>query len=174
MKLDIRIAAGLGAVILASYALYVLVSPPPAAIEEAASAWADEDAPADERAHAEEERRRLAAIARGNASRAADLPVDEFEVPPPPVSDTPGGAITATSARVGFDYSMRRVEKIGARKRRLKPEQWEALYREANDAYAALATTLDAKDPAQLTELEEAHRRLKEGLAAVRVRGRKF
>ena len=173
MKLDIRIAAALGAVVLAGYALYLLMQPP-GGVDEAGSAWGAEGSPADERAEAEQERRRVAAAARGAFAQDAQLPVDDFEVPPPPAAGTPGAEITAESARAGFDYSMRRVETIGARKRRLKPEQWEALYREANDAYAALAITLDAKDEAQLRELEDAHRRLKEALATVRVRGRKF
>lgn len=173
MKLDLRIAAGLGAVALAGYALFLLVRPPDA-VEEIATAWGGEGAPIDERAEAEDERRRFAADARRGPIADAELPVDDFEVPPPPLVDAPGAEVTPASARVGFDYSMRRVEKIGARKRRLKPEQWEALYREANDAYAALAISLDGKDDTQMRELEDAHRRLKEGLAAVRVRGNKF
>lgn len=173
MKLDLRIAAGLGAVALAGYALYLLVRPPDS-VEEVAAAWSDEDAPVDERIDAEDERRRLASAARGRIEGDPDLPIDDLDVPPPPLLDAPGAEVTPVSARAGFDYSMRRVEKIAARKRRLKPEQWDALYREANDAYAALATVLDGKDDAQMRELEEAHRRLKEGLASVRVRGRKF
>jgi hypothetical protein len=178
VKLDLRIAAGLGAVALAGYALFILVRPPDA-VEEVASAWGGddgeaEDGPTDERADAEAERRRLAAAARGGPAEDSDLPVDELEVPPPALVDAPGAEVTPASARAGFDYSMRRVEKIAARKRRLKPEQWEALYREANDAYAALAIVLDGKDETQMRELEDAHRRLRDGLAAVRVRGKKF
>lgn len=174
MKLDLRIGAGLGAIALAGYALYLLVRPPEV-VQDVAATWTEEAAePTDQRAEAEQERRRLAAAARGGAASGAEVPVDELEVPPPAVFDAPGAEVTPESARLGFDYSMRRVEKIAARKRRLKPEQWQALYREANDAYAALAITLDANDEAQLRELEDAHRRLKAGLAAVRVRGRKM
>lgn len=176
MKLDLRLVTGAGAVLLAGYALYLLVRPPPA-VEEAQRAWASADGePVDARLEAQEERQRLAVVARGGLDRAgeAELPVDDLDVAPPSGMAVPGGEVTPESARAGFDYAMRRVEKLGSRRRRLRRAQWDAIYREANDAYAALAIALDASDEAELRELEAAHVRLKEGLRAVRVRGDKF
>ena len=56
---------------------------------------------------------------------------------------------------------------------RLDREQWEDLYRSANDAFSALSMHLDAKDPAERDELEQAYARLLEGLDRVKVRGNK-
>ena len=85
----------------------------------------------------------------------------------------PGGPVDAESAARGFEVAMTKVERTANRRTKLEREEWDELYRTANDAFAALSTQLDATDPAQLQELEEAHARLVEGLRRVRVRGNK-
>jgi len=90
----------------------------------------------------------------------------------PPVGD-PGGLVDGESASRGFDIAMKQVERTADRRTKLEREEWDELYRSANDAFAALSIHLDATDPAQLQELEEAHARLVEGLRRVRVRGNK-
>jgi hypothetical protein len=77
------------------------------------------------------------------------------------------------SASRGFDVIMKKVERVASSRTKLEREEWDELYRNANDAFSALSMHLDATDPAERTELEEAHARLLEGLRRVRVRGNK-
>jgi hypothetical protein len=178
MQSKVAILAAAAAVALAGYAA-LLVCSPDDVLEEASDAYTPEDGKAvDARRVAQQDRDRFVAAARGFDPRmvagAGRLPADADEVPPPPLLEGPGSAVTPAGARAGFDYAMRRVEKLVERRRRLSTEQWQVLYREANDAYAALSIVLDARDERELAELERAHKRLKEGLAQVRVRGKKF
>ena len=131
--------------------------------------------PMDARAVRERQRQRYAAAARGlDPRQLGQLPADADEVEPPPLLGGPAGEVTPENARAGFDYAMRRVERLADRRRRLSVEQWNVLYREANDAYAALSMVLDAQEDSERQELEDAHKRLKDGLKRVRVRGKKF
>jgi hypothetical protein len=85
----------------------------------------------------------------------------------------PGGPIDAEAASRGFEIAMTEVERTADRRKKLDREEWDELYRTANDAFAALSMQLDATDPAERDELEQAHARLVEGLRRVRVRGNK-
>jgi hypothetical protein len=69
---------------------------------------------------------------------------------------------------------MSRVDAVVESRRRLSQDEWDALYREANDAFAALSMVIDPRDDLQLQELEAAHERLKQGLRKVRVDGQKL
>jgi hypothetical protein len=174
MAVPIKALAVVAALGLAGYAAWTVLDTE--VTDEAVSdVLVDADGePLDDREIAERERRRFAAAARTFDPRNVDsaLPSEADEVEPP-VEDG-SATITPSNARIGFDYAMRRVEKLADTRKRLEPEQWQALYREANDAYAALSIVLDAEHDAERTELEEAHRRLQEGLRRVRVRGKKF
>jgi hypothetical protein len=171
--------AGLAAVLLAGYAV-TLLSDPGDVVDEADEARrvGPDGESLDPREAAQRERERFAAAGRAFDRRTFEargrLPDDADEVAPPDLVDAPGAEPTLEGARAGFDYAMRRVEKIAERRRRLSSDQWQVLYREANDAYAALSTLLDAEDPRQRAELEEAHVRLKAGLGEVKVWGDKF
>lgn len=89
-------------------------------------------------------------------------------------ADYGSGQVDPSNAREGFSATMDRVEALAKSRRRLTQEEWDALYREANDAFAALSMMIDGHDDAQLVELEAAHLRLKQGLRKVRVRGQKL
>ncbi len=174
MASKLHFLTGLAAVGIAGYALMLLLSGSDA-VEEAEEAYLGADGkPVDARTQMQRQRERYAAAARGLDARHSDLPEDADEVEPPPLVDAPGSEPTPQTARAGFDYSMRRVERLADRRRRLSVEQWQTLYREANDAYAALSIVLDANDAGQLQELEAAHKRLQEGLSRIRVLGHKF
>lgn len=165
----------LGAVALAVYAGWTLLEMGEYdALAEEAYLGADGEA-VDAREEAVERRERLAALARG-ATRppvaSLDDDDDEGDAIDPPAVD-PSGPVGKDEAEVGFDYAMRRVEKTAGKRKRLKLTAWEALYREANDAFSAYSMHLDASDPDQLTLLEDARRRLIAGLGRVRVRGGK-
>lgn len=124
-----------------------------------------------------ETRERMRMVGRGLAmSPDGDALGPEALASEAPISSVPygSGEIDITSARDGFDYAMGKVGTVGDSRRRVTVEEWDELYREANDAFAALSIVLDAKNEAELAELEEAHVRLKKGLKRVRVRGRKF
>ena len=77
--------------------------------------------------------------------------------------------ISIEDARTSFGKSMEKLETLG-RKRRVRNKTYERHYRRANDAYAALSNHLDAHDPEQRAELEEAYRLLKERLGEIKVR----
>lgn len=84
------------------------------------------------------------------------------------------GEVDPTNARQGFSYAMSRVDDIVESRRRLSQDEWDVLYRETNDALAALSMVIDGNDDSELAELEAAHKRLKQGLRKVRVAGRKL
>jgi hypothetical protein len=165
---------------LVGYAAMLLLCTPEAdeAGEEAIVAG---EASEDEREELERSRERLRRTARGLALSpegrpAADDPDEEAPPLREPASTVPygSGEIDDQTARDGFDYAMTRVEDIVKSRRRLPQDEWDALYRETNDAFAALSMVLDAHDETQAAELEAAHERLEQGLRKVRVRGRKL
>jgi hypothetical protein len=84
------------------------------------------------------------------------------------------GELEVETTRMVFDAVMDRVEVMADRPRRMRQKEWRQVYRAANDSFTALSMHLDAKDSDQAKELEEAHRRLQQGLANLRVRGKKF
>lgn len=84
------------------------------------------------------------------------------------------GEVDPTNAREGFSYAMSRVDEIVESRRRLSQDEWDAIYRETNDAFAALSMVIDPHDDLQVAELEAAHKRLRLGLRKVRVDGQKL
>lgn len=84
------------------------------------------------------------------------------------------GEVDPINAREGFSYAMSRVDEIVESRRRVSQAEWDALYRETNDAFAALSMVVDPRDDLQVAELEAAHKRLRQGLRKVRVDGRKL
>lgn len=161
---------------LLGYAGALLLADPDAdAVVEDAIADAQDDEGA--REEIERNRERLRRTARGLAlSPEGPDPVDEADRPAAPVAAVPygSGEVTEEVARDGFTYAMDRVDELAKSRQRVSQEEWDALYREANDAFAALSMVLDARDEAQAAELEAAHQRLTKGLGKVRVRGRKL
>lgn len=123
--------------------------------------------PIDERELAARERRELKDRAR-NMSRREDGPVETKHAP---YGD---GSIDRDAAETAFDEAMSEVETFAKSRERIHREEWDALYRSANDAFAALSVHLDASEPGDRDTLETAHKRLQEGLRRVRVRGKKF
>lgn len=125
-------------------------------------------------------RERVAQVARG-ITRAGGpdgeaRPVEDDLAPEVPAPTVPygSGELDSESARSSFDYAMNRVESVGRSRKWLMPEDWEKLYREANDSFTALSIVLDPSDESDSAELELAYVRLKKGLKRVRVRGRKL
>lgn len=84
------------------------------------------------------------------------------------------GEVDSSNAREGFSYAMSRVDEIVESRRRLSQDEWDALYRETNDAFTALSMVVDPRDDLQMAELEAAHVRLRTGLRKVRVAGQKL
>jgi hypothetical protein len=121
-----------------------------------------------EDARRDRDERRNSARNLGNMSRR-----DDDEANPGAGAGDPGGAVGADDARAGFELAMKKVERAGDRGKKLDKDEWDDLYRTANDAFSALSMHLDAKDPADAQALEEAHERLVSGLDRVRVRGNK-
>jgi hypothetical protein len=112
------------------------------------------------------ESRRRAALPRTGAS----LILGTFAGAGP--TDVPLSDLQA--AREGFEAVVAEIELKAERPRALKQREWREYYRAANDAFSALSTQLDGKDPKQAKELEEAHTKLVTALSIVRVRGGKF
>lgn len=169
-----------GTVALVGYAVAVLMGGPEAdeAVEDVIA-----DARSGEEVTDEVQRRRerVARVAHGMmlapGGPDADAPTVQDELAPEvPAPNVPygSGELDPVSARTSFDYAMDRVESIGQSRKWLMPEDWDKLYREANDSFSALSIVLDPSDEADAAELEEAYKRLKKGLKRVRVRGRKF
>ena len=146
----------------------------------------DEDgAPIDERSEHQRRRGELQAQARNMSFADRDAHGDEDEASAgvstlrreagadgdAPLGD---GSIDRQTAEAGFDHIMGVLEETAEDRERLAKSDWRELYRAANDAFSALSMHLDAEDPADLERLEQAHRRLQDGLRRVRVRGRKF
>lgn len=112
------------------------------------------------------ESRRRAAIPKTSASQIIEM-LEGAGPGAAPVSDL-------QAARDGFSAIVAEIELKAERPRALKQREWRAYYRAANDAFSALSSQLDGKDPKQAKELEEAHKQLVNALAIVRVRGGKF
>jgi hypothetical protein len=172
----------LAAVALVGYALGLLLANPEAdeAVEDAiARGQAGED----QQEVVEASRERLRRAARGLAM-SPEARIDGRGDPDDPdgrsasasASTVPygSGEVDSSNAREGFSYAMSRVDAVVESRRRLSQAEWEALYREANDAFAALSIVVDPRDDLQMQELETAHERLKQGLRKVRVDGQKL
>lgn len=84
------------------------------------------------------------------------------------------GELEVEDTRKVFDAVMTEIEQMSDRPRRLRQREWHQVYRAANDSFVALSMHLDAKNSEEAKELEAAHRRLQQGLANLRVRGKKF
>lgn len=135
----------------------------------------EHEALARSRDHLRRKARRLALSPEGR-SRGSDDDPGVRSVDPAGIASAyyGSGEVDPTNAREGFTYAMDRVDEIAESRRRLSQEEWDALYREANDAFAALSSVIDGNDDSQLAELEAAHKRLRQGLRKVRVHGRKL
>jgi hypothetical protein len=170
----------LAALALVGYAGVLLLADPDAdAVVE--DAIADAQAGDGEEEALERSRERLRRSARGLAMSPegrplADGPEGAARSGEPSASavEYGSGEVDPTNAREGFAYAMRRVDAIVESRRRLSQAEWDALYRETNDAFAALSMVIDGTDDLQVVELEAAHRRLKVGLRKVRVAGHKL
>lgn len=123
----------------------------------------------DEQDAESQRRRELAARARNISDRTHD-PL----VAPAGPGEWGDGRIDRATASASFDEIMGTVESFARSRERIHKEEWDALYRSANDSFAVLSTQLDANDPGDRETLETAHKRLQEGLRRVRVRGKKF
>lgn len=131
-----------------------------------------------EREAVEQSRERLRRTARGLAMSPEGRldgghdPADRSSEP----SAVPygSGEVDPINAREGFSYAMSRVDEIVKDRRRLSQDEWDALYRETNDAFSALSMVVDPYDDQQMAELEAAHQRLLSSLRKVRVDGRKL
>jgi hypothetical protein len=174
MKLPHRLILGIAALALAGAAAWTMLDRPSAAeIAEAVVLGPDGDPidPASDAAREREERRansrNLGSMQRRDQDAAAG------RAPEAGNAGDPGGLVDAASAARGFEIIMTKVERTADRRTKLDREEWDDLYRNANDAFAALSVHVDATDPAQMAELEQAHARLLEGLRRVRVRGNK-
>ncbi len=91
-----------------------------------------------------------------------------------PDDDYGSGTIDRRAAAEGFAYAMGQLDAALEQRKRLEQSEWRELYRQANDAFSALSMHLDASEPGDREELEQAHQRLMSGLRRVRVHGRKF
>lgn len=167
----ILLGAGVLTLALVGGAAWVLVDPDRAtemvetALPGPAATAPTDDDPEAERAARRNAARNLAGMQRRDAEPTPADPTD---------AEYGDGKIDRVSATVGFEHAMGEVESIGRAKTRLEREEWDELYRTANDAFAAYSMHLDANDPADRDELDRAHERLQRGLRRVRVRGRKF
>lgn len=123
--------------------------------------------PLDEREIAARERREMQA-------RARNMPLHDAELEDARDAKYGDGTITRSEAEAGFEDAMTEVETFAKSRERIHREEWDTLYRNANDAFAVLSNHLDANDPGDRETLESAHRRLQESLRRVRVRGKKF
>ncbi|MGH1348306.1 MAG: hypothetical protein ACRBN8_42515 [Nannocystales bacterium] len=160
---------GAAAAVSVGVILVWLMQDPPAPDAVPEGMVADEDGSLVDRKvrfEADRDSRRRAALPRTGAS----LILKTFEGAGPgvvPVSDL-------QNAREGFEAVIAEIELKAERPRALKQREWREYYRAANDAFAALSTQLDGKNPKQAKELEEAHTKLVTALSIVRVRGGKF
>ncbi|MEX1361599.1 MAG: hypothetical protein AB1Z98_00610 [Nannocystaceae bacterium] len=170
----------IGTVTLAGYALVLLFGD--AEVDDVvADVIADARDGDEQTAEVERRRERVAQVARGmmmspnGPDGQAQSSPDELaaEVPAPEIPYG-SGELDPKTVRSSFDYAMDRVDAVANSRKRITVEDWDVLYREANDSFTALSIVLDATDPDASAELEEAYKRLKQSLKRVRVRGRKF
>jgi len=165
----VLLGAGMLSLALVGGATWVLLDPDRATeMVETALPGPVETEPEPDEAAREREDRRAAARNLAGMQRRDDEPAD------PADASYGSGAIDRATASAGFDHVMAEVEAIGKARTRLEREEWDTLYRSANDAFAAYSMHLNANDPADLDELDRAHDRLQKALRRVRVRGRKF
>jgi hypothetical protein len=107
-------------------------------------------------------------------ARARNMPLHDAELADARDAKYGSGTISRSEAEAGFEDAMTEVETFAKSRERIHREEWDTLYRSANDAFAVLSNHLDANEPGDREQLESAHRRLQEGLRRVRVRGKKF
>jgi hypothetical protein len=159
-----------GAVVLAGYAVAVLLADVPADETPAEVPRAMET-----RARADA-RDRFVEYARAvQQEQGSTLPGDDLvDDDDAFVAGLGPEGVPEDDARKGFDHIMRRVEALGQKRRRLTQDEWRQTYRAANDAFSALSIHLDARNEDERSELEEAYARLRSGLQSVRVKGDKF
>lgn len=167
----------LAALALVGYAGMLVLADPEAdevvddAIAEAQTQEGEREAVEQSRERLRRTARRLAMSPEGRLDGGHD-PADRSSEPSAVAYGS--GEVDATNAREGFSYAMSRVDEIVKDRRRLSQDEWDALYRETNDAFSALSMVVDPYDDQQMAELEEAHQRLRSGLRKVRVDGRKL
>lgn len=121
-----------------------------------------------------DEREAAASARRDLQARARNMSVRDRQVDEPVSTPYGSGQIDRETAVAGFDEIMGEVEAFAKSRERIHREEWDTMYRSANDAFSVLSNHLDAHDPGDRESLEDAHRRLQEGLRRVRVRGQKF
>lgn len=156
MKPRTLLALGAASLGLFGYALCQLRAPAPARERPAVVAAgqpADRGAgrpraPAD----VDADRDALAIALRSRLERALEAPEPSPPLPSPE---------SRVEAEVAFDTVMASVEELADKGARVSKKRRERLYRAANDAFAALSLHLDARDPRDAAELEDAHARLK-------------
>lgn len=164
----------LAALALVGYAAVLLLANPDAD-DVVELAIAEGQAGDDQREELERSRERLRRTARGLAmSPEGRRSADGGQEAPASAVPYGSGEVDAHNARAGFTYAMGRVDDVVKSRRRLSQEEWDSLYRETNDAFAAFSMMIDARDDLQMAELEAAHKRLKQGLRKVRVHGQKL
>jgi hypothetical protein len=150
-----RVLIGLGAVAigLVGYAIAVSQTPPRAAHEPAPAAQRRPPPPAHD----------------FTGPTVADAVQRALEPPPEPELKLPPAA-ARRAAEASFEAAMTTLEQLADAGKRVPRARREQLYRETNDAFAALSITLDATDAADLQALEDANIRMKVMLREVGVR----
>jgi len=154
-----RVLIGLGAVALglAAYAIAVMPGPGPAPRRPAAAVVPD--AAPGARAVGDDPERRVT-----DALQRVLLPPPEPELRLPP-------AAARRAAEESFEAMMQTLESLGDAGKRVPRARREQLYRNTNDAFAALSATLDAEHSAEDRQaLEDANIRMKAMLTELGVR----
>ncbi len=80
-------------------------------------------------------------------------------------------ALPRAQAEQSFEAALARLRRQTSRERRTSARRWQALRQQANLSFNMLARTLDAKNPEQAAELEQAHEELVRALQAARWAG---
>lgn len=165
MKLRTLLALGAASIVLLGFAVYRLrddrpdARPRPAAAAPAparATPAARPRPPSD--ADHDAARETLAIALRSRLERALDGPEEEPVLPAP---------ATRVEAEASFEAVMQSIEEHLDKDDKLSRRRRQRLYRAANDAFSALSMHLDATNPRELAQLEDAHVRLKNMLGAV-------
>ena len=81
--------------------------------------------------------------------------------------------IEAGSARETFGNALAELDQLILDRRRVKPAEFDEIYRWANDAYTGYSMTLDASNPDERAALDDAHLQLMKRLGKLRKRVRK-
>lgn len=118
------------------------------------------------------------------AARAPDLPRPkpeqtgrtvadalQYALDPPPDPETlrKTPSVARREAEASFDYLMDTLEGVADREERLPRQRRDELYRNVNDAFAALSATLDPNSDADMQVLEDANIRMKAMLSEVHI-----